>query len=236
MVQKQLMKFHFITFADKNYKQKQEKLVNHVKTFNEYESVLSYDYDWLKQTDFYKQNKFILDKPRGCGYWLWKPYIILDCLQSIPENDCCVYLDCGDVIKEGATNYFEHVLENESCLLLGGGYIQKDWTKRDCFHYMNCDSSVYYDVVQLEAGFQVWKNCQQSIEILEEQIKYGKDYRIITDSPNECGLPNYDGFVDHRHDQSILTNLAVKHSLPVDHPSHNTYKHARSYIICNVEI
>lgn len=228
------MKFHFISFADHNYKLKQEKLHSYVKSHDEFETSTPYNHEWLKTTEFYKENQLILNQPRGCGYWLWKPQIILEKLKSIRENEVVVYLDCGDTIKEGASLYFDYVLEDQPCLLLRGGYPQKNWTKRDCFHYMYCDEDKYHNTIQLEAGFQVWKNCQQSIEILEEQIKYGKDYRIITDSPNECGLPNYDGFVDHRHDQSILTNLAIKHQLAVDSPDHSNYKHARSYVTCNI--
>jgi hypothetical protein len=30
---------------------------------------------------------------------------------------------------------------------------------------------------------------------------------------NVCGLPNYPGFEDHRHDQSVLSLLARKHGI-----------------------
>ena len=45
-----------------------------------------------------------------------------------------------------------------------------------------------------------------------------RDARILCDGPNVCGLPNLDGFRDHRHDQSILTILAIKHGIKT-HPS-----------------
>jgi len=230
------MMFHFITYANEKYKEKQNKLCRLVGSYNEYERVKFYSEEWLRTTKFFEENQWVLYQERGGGYWLWKPYVILETLKEIPEGDVVVYLDCGDVIKEGLSLYLESVLEKEPCLLLCGGYPQKHYTKRDCFHYMNCDEPTYHNVIQLEAGFQAWKRCEKSIEVLEEQIKFGKDYKIITDTPNKCGLPNYDGFVDHRHDQSILTNLAVKHQLPIDHPSQNTYKHARSYVTCNIEL
>src|SRR5205823_2371810 len=40
-----------------------------------------------------------------------------------------------------------------------------------------------------------------------------RDRRCITDDMNECGLPNLPRFREHRHDQSILTNLCVKHKI-----------------------
>jgi hypothetical protein len=33
------------------------------------------------------------------------------------------------------------------------------------------------------------------------------DARVLTDAPNTCGQPNLPGFVEHRHDQSVLSVL-----------------------------
>ena len=100
---------------------------------------------------------------------------------------------------------------------------------------MDCDFPEYTDTIQLEAGVQLWKKTSKSIEVLEEQIKYCKDYRILTDSPNECNLPNYPDFQDHRHDQSVLTNLFIKHKLAVDSTKHPTpYNQMRNYVRCNI--
>ena len=63
------------------------------------------------------------------------------------------------------------------------------------------------------AGFQFVKKTDFSIEFYTEALKYAQNENIITDLPNICGLPNYPEFEDHRHDQSILTNLAVKHNI-----------------------
>jgi hypothetical protein len=37
-------------------------------------------------TEFYQEHKQILDRNKGGGYWLWKPFIILEALRcSDPE-------------------------------------------------------------------------------------------------------------------------------------------------------
>jgi len=41
-------------------------------------------------------------------------------------------------------------------------------------------------------------------------FKYSTDKRIITDDPNTQGLPNYKGFIDNRHDQTVLSLLIKK--------------------------
>jgi hypothetical protein len=36
-----------------------------------------------------------------------------------------------------------------------------------------------------------------------------EDVRMVSDLPNTQGLPNLPSFSDHRHDQSLLTILAL---------------------------
>ena len=229
------MNYCFTTYANLDYKIQQDKLQTYTNSLNSFSTIISYTEQQLKFTDFYKENKTILDLKRGAGYWLWKPFIILESMKVISEDDVVFYLDCGDFFNKEIINYTKPILEKEVCLLLGGGYQQKNWTKRDCFYYMDCQTSEYTETIQLEAGIQFWKKTPKSIEILEEQIKFCKNYRILTDSPNECGLSNYPNFQDHRHDQSVLTNLFVKYQLPVDSLNHKTpYKQMRNYVKCNV--
>lgn len=229
------MKFTLTTFSNDLYQDRQFELLNYSSNLNIFDLISFKTEKWLQSTEFYRENNGILNQPRGAGYWLWKPFIILEALKQIKDNDSIMYIDCGDFYNKNILSYVSPILEKETCLLLGGGYPNKDWTKRDCFYYMNCDKKEYHDVIQLEAGVQFWKKTEQSIKILEEQIKYGKDYRIITDAPNESGYHNFDSFKDHRHDQSILTNLFVKYNLPVDSLNHQTeYRNMRKYINCNV--
>lgn len=229
------MKFALTTFANIEFQDRQFELLNYSSDLNLFDNISFYTDSWLKTTEFYKKNNNILDLPRGCGYWLWKPFIILETFKKINDGDSVMYIDCGDFYNKKILDYIKPILEKETCLLLGGGYINKDWTKRDCFYYMNCDNQEYHNVIQLEAGVQFWKKTDQSIKVLEEQLYYGGDYRIITDSSNESGYDNFPTFKDHRHDQSILTNLFVKYKLAVDSTKHETqYNQMRKYINCNV--
>ena len=48
-------------------------------------------------------------------------------------------------------------------------------------------------------------------------LEYACDRRIISDDDNVGGKDNFPSFQEHRWDQSILTNLAIKHGLSVHH-------------------
>jgi len=110
-----------------------------------------------------------------------------------------------------------------------GNSINKDWTRRDCFFYMDCDEEDYWDSNQLEAGISFWRVCDESKKIISEWLEYACDRRIISDDENVCGKDNFPSFQEHRWDQSILTNLAIKHGLSV------APQDIRSYIECNYD-
>lgn len=224
------MNWNLVTLADSNYKEKQDYLTSYAENLGL--SNLAYSFDWLKQTSFYQENKEILDEKTGCGYWLWKPYIILDAMNKLDDGQMIIYSDVGDIFHQNLFPYVENIMdEDDSCLLLIGGFPNKCLTKRDCFVFMDCDEEDYWDCIQLEAGMSFWKVCDKSKQIVSEWLEYCKDRRIISDDENVSGKENLSGFRGHFHDQSILTNLAVKHGLPAV----TQQDQIRNYLECNVD-
>src|ERR1700761_3561074 len=53
--------------------------------------IISWDFEEIKQTAFYTYNRTILDQPRGMGFWLWKPYILLEALKDVADGDIIIY-------------------------------------------------------------------------------------------------------------------------------------------------
>jgi hypothetical protein len=220
------MEIHFITYSDEKYKEQQIKLDTLSKNFF---TLHSYNREWLITTDFYHNNKSILDLERGGGYWLWKPFIILETLNKMEYDDVLFYLDCGDIFENGLFDFLKNYFKDNSInslLTYGGSNKQRWYTKRDAFTLMDCDNEKYYEHVQLEAGMVCLRKTDEIINIVNEWLTYCSNQNIITDIENVTG-PNLEGFIDHRHDQSILTNLSIKHKLNINNL-------LRQYITCNV--
>jgi hypothetical protein len=78
---------------------------------------------------------------------------------------------------------------------------------------MNCDEEKYVEGKHLTASFQLVRKTDFTINFYNEHLKYSKDCKILTDRTNECGYDNYSGFLEHRHDQSILSILAIKYGV-----------------------
>lgn len=207
------MNRYIISYASNGYYECQKRFTNSI--VNEDVDVLSYTDKWLRKQKFYKENKFILDQKRGGGYWLWKPFILLETFKKMKVDDMVLYADVDSVALQ-SLEYLFKIGESEDIILFdNSNHLNRVWTKRDCFVLMNADSEIYYNGMQVMGGFIFLKKSNKSQKFLEDWLSFSLDYRILTDSENELGLQNLPEFVEHRHDQSILSILKIKWSLPL---------------------
>jgi hypothetical protein len=65
----------------------------------------------------------------------------------------------------------------------------------------------------IHAGLLAFKKTPFNIKLIEQWNYFVNNKNILTEIPNISELPNLDGFVEHRYDQSILTNLAIYHGV-----------------------
>lgn len=106
-------------------------------------------------------------------------------------------------------------------------FIEAAWTKLDVFHALDVDYGVHSRSPQCGGGFMVIRRSFESIRFVSQWLAFCQDYRLISDSPSI--LPNGPEFIEHRHDQSILSLLAKKHDIrffrfPKDSPLRNLRK------------
>jgi hypothetical protein len=213
------MKKILVTYADNSEPlvKSQQALIAQSKPFvNGYAA-------FNKQTldkDFYVKNKHILDQTRGGGYWLWKPFIIHKVLNLVSDGDYVLYLDSGTAIVGDLNLLFKAsesvgdimLFENRDGNPLREVWINKLWTKRDCFIKLNCDAEHYHNGPQCVGGIQLYKKTPTSLKFVQEYYEMCQDESVITDSPSRLGN-NFKEFIDHRHDQSVLSLLALKHNI-----------------------
>ena len=208
------MKKYLISYASPEFYESQKRLNDSAVKFG-IDEFRAFNNNWLKKTEFYKNNKHILDLKRGSGYWLWKPFIILDFINQIEEGDLLIYADSGIEVISDLSPLINLCIQQNGILLfkVHGGHPNRKWTKRDCFALMNCDSEDYWNSEQINASFQLYIKNDASIKFLQDYLYYCQQINILTDIPNITRLENHPEFVDHRHDQSVLSLLALKYKI-----------------------
>lgn len=173
-------------------------------------NTISLNDDWLKNTDFFNQNKKIFSIKKGFGLWIWKPFIILDTLSTLNYGDILFYLDADFYIIDRIEPLIKICMQ-KNVLLFRGRHMSKKWIKRDCFCVMECDTPDFYNLPILCAGMNFWKKTDGNIIFLQEWLSLCQNFHLISDNPSE--MPELSEFVAHRHDQAILTLLATKHRI-----------------------
>jgi hypothetical protein len=168
--------------------------------------------------EFTARNREILEKPIGAGNWLWKPYVVVKALrEEMRDGDVLFYADSGSHFMSRAAPVISLCLQQREkpilLFTLDPRYSNRHLIKRDCFHYMGMDKAPYPDMTAILASFIVCQKTAFTVSFFEEWLAFAQDPRILGDGPNECGLPNYPEFFEHRYDQAILSLLARKHAI-----------------------
>lgn len=201
----------FLTFADYKYRESLYRLKNQVSQSKYITDIYIFTEKDLGK-DF-RRNFHPWLYRRGYGYWKWKSYLVQKVLDNIDEGDILIYSDAGCVFNKSADDrllyYIDKVRTSKSGLLVfAQNLIEKDWTKSDCFDYFGViKEKKITDTPQTLGGiFFICKN-DISQKIVEKWVTVTMDhYDLITDKRSQ--IPNFDSFVEHRHDQSILSILA----------------------------
>ncbi|HEY4503953.1 MAG TPA: hypothetical protein VJJ28_02500 [Candidatus Paceibacterota bacterium] len=205
----------YITFGGSIYDEMTAIIVRDGPKFGA-DEVWVYDDFWITQQPFYKQNKWLWEHPhkRGFGWYAWKPFIIYDALSRLQDGDIILFTDADCVpITDFSVLYDICVKDGGTMLFASQGNRHYKWCKRDCYIVMGQDNEKYRDVQAGVARFMLfqkghWRNTQ----FLMEWITYCVNPLATTFDPSILGeeLP---GFIEHRTEQAIMTNLAHKYGL-----------------------
>jgi hypothetical protein len=209
-----------ISFATNPKWYRSQSVLNQSAKIYGFNGVISYT-DQNREWSFINKYTDITKETRGYGFWQWKTLILLDALHQVREGDIVAYVDSGNQIINNL-DYIFNLCEKQEIILFenrDGNYERtthknKNWTKRDTFVLMKCDEEKYYNAPQVDAAYQFYKKTDKVMSFLNEYNSYCSNENIISDLPN-ITKENLPEFIDHRHDQSILSLMAVKYNIPL---------------------
>ena len=213
---------HLVTFSGAGYEEPTGKIVEAARAQGL--ALHVYDDAWFERHPFRKINRWLWDHPgqlfpnghyakRGYGWSAWKSVIIADAIERfLRPGDVVAYTD-GDCYPIADLSPVYETAEREGAMFFrASAHTNRAWCKRDCYLVMGQDDPRYYDAPAGCARFMAFrKGDYRSAQLLREWMTYGVNPLAQTFDPSRLGLPEIDGFVEHRTEQAILTLLNLKH-------------------------
>jgi len=178
------------------------------------------DRDLKTDKDFWeKHGNFIESNPRGYGYWIWKPYLIMKSLKSLNDGDVLIYSDVGCYLNLNANSvkrlyeYIEIVKNSRYGILsFQLEHLEYKYNKRVTIREIvglipNPNTNQIINSGQCMATIVILCKTPYSIMLTKQWWGYAENYNLINDTIVDFEHPE---FVDHRHDQSIYSLLVKR--------------------------
>ena len=201
-----------INYAHHRYYEAQKRNSATGLSIGGFDRAISYNYKDLDDA-FVAKNAAILQMPRGAGYWIWKPYLILKTLRECDENDIVFYCDSGSRFIQSMEPVFKLIEKDDIIAFVLTEHRERTWTKRDVFVTMRCDMDEYKDTFMRIGGFIGVKNCARARDFIATWLDLVEHFDLVTDSPSKSGSED-PAFRENRHDQSIFSLLSKKWNVP----------------------
>lgn len=206
-------KTHFVTYGNEKFVKSLTRICKEARESGFFDGSI-FGYSKLDK-EFTDRFKSILERSRGGGYWIWKPYLIQKALESIAEDDILVYCDAGCTInKQGKSkleNIYKKIVNESKYGIIGFDLVihkEAEWTNEKLFEYFGISKSDERNrqSSQLMASIIIMRKCQHSKLLVKEWLDaLYFDPELFTDTYNEYQVSPQ--FNDHRHDQSVFSIL-----------------------------
>jgi hypothetical protein len=206
----------FLTFGagQNGWRKAALRLSRQAEMGQRFDEVINLNPTWLKNEDheIYELVLQIINRcgKRGYGYWAWKSAILNWAARAYPHSPI-LYVDAGsnldfkdslgvifDQHQSQAQNMgsFAWALKNHS---------EFEWTKRELLQKFNLNDAQLKSS-QIQSGYIYLAASKTRLDFVgsyRDIALQNKGY-LLTD---EISLPQHDNFVEHRHDQSVLSLL-----------------------------
>ena len=223
----------FITFGGggQNYIDAGKRLISQADSLKLFDKSILYTDEYLKNDEEFwtLHSNFIENNKRGYGYWLWKSYIIKKTMNTLKNGDILMYLDGGCEInlqnKSEINNYFIFV-KNDYIINTLTGHSDRVYNKMDLVLKLNMNDELHLNTLQQQAGALLFLICDKTRNLVNEWYDISCNYHLIDDSPSIN--KNVDDFIEHRHDQAILSLLMKKYNFNSNKSLYNIINYARN--------
>lgn len=151
---------------------------------------------------------------RGFGYWIWKSFLLHEMMKIYPDGTILVYLDAGAHLKKEVEPLYSLFTNGITRLFVENTHDNTSYTKCEPIHGILGKDMIdkFYKSKQLDASFICLVNNETNRQFVSSWFDLCKKYSYISDF-NSIGCQELSTFIEHRHDQSLLSLLVFQDSL-----------------------
>lgn len=210
---------YLINYADKNYKEAQQYCTKMALKRGGFDKIIEFHPEdipaeviGLCEEGIYGNNR------KAKRYGLWRPYIIKKTLSEIEFGDQLCYCDSGGYFIRNVTPLFNQMEKNKIDIRVSVlPLLERQWTKRDVFKYLNADYDEITDTNQICSTFIFIRKTEAAVRFFDEFYEVSMQAPFLfTDEDNMLGEPNYPEFIENRHNQSVFSVLCKKNGIKPD--------------------
>lgn len=161
-------------------------------------------------SNFVQENAETLIHQRGAGYWIWKPWIILDTLKILDGDEGFLYLDAGALPNLHVDSYLNFLTDGKIHLWSQKSALEdnKYWVDPDVWEHIVGDRDVRG--THAWAGAILSPNTEECRRIIEMWLNLCLNPKLLRPETFQSYTRGSE-LIAHRHDQSILNCLIFKY-------------------------
>ena len=217
-----MTQFVFISYANEAMAYSLKRIGRQARRLGIFDKVILYT---PADVPDYVRESPLFSCPRGAGYWCWKPALIYETLQHNEEGTVVVYVDAGCTLRKSPqwaeflaqmeeydTICFQYAENQPQWKKWGSGTSRiKYWTKAATLDFIEqyfADPSVG-EYNQIMGGILFMKGRDNRLLKTWKDLMFSRPELIMDPTPEEMDHQR-PYFAGHRHDQALLTPLAMK--------------------------
>lgn len=193
----------FVTYGNQDYYNSLERISKEAISTGRFHEVRVYT-DKDLPVEIRRHELFTYS--RGGGYWLWKPWVVLDVMKDMYEDDILVYSDAGSIIyNHREWDKWFKIMKNKSAIFFFYNEPMEKWTRRNILNYFDGVRNLR-NFYQIMGGLFILKRC--ALYLIKEwyDVMFMNPEFVIDVKKNLKHL-EYPNFIENRHDQSVLSGV-----------------------------
>jgi hypothetical protein len=201
---------NFVTYANNNFYLSRKILLKEAADFG-FKNIFSFSLNTLPKDFLSKHFEFIEKNKRGGGLYIWKPLVVKMALDQIKTNDFLIWVDSGCGVNPYGKDRFKlwvDICNEKNVLFFLLPFVEKNYTKKSLLELMGCNNPKFYNTGQIAATTFMLKKTDLTIQLVDKWLSICELHWPINNVLTENH--EHPDFIEHRHDQSVLSLLVKK--------------------------